>query len=522
MKKNKIKKISIPLLLFSFFFSCVFFLDTKLIFQGEEIGPFTNVFWGSFTTIDLFWFFFFFCFSYFAVKNLGKWLDKIPVQEKQKKRLPIFKISFVVLLLAWLPYLLTYFPGGIFYDTLTSIRQVEESFQGLSNHHPILYTLMLKFFTSIGKSLHIGIQGGLTLFLLMQYIFCAFVLSYAVKVIYKKVISKWYAYGSLFFFSFFSLVPFYVITIWKDTLFSFTLFLFITFLMDKGYAFLEEKKDILKYIVLCFFLCFLRNNAIFLVFATTLFLFIKTKHKSFLITNGIFLFSVLLVQGPVYSYFHWNGDAFVEASAIPFQQIAYSVREGVELEEKEVAFLKSVIPFGTLKGSYTSVNFDTLKFHEEFNRYAFSKGKKEFILLWFKLLPKNFSNYIEAYLLQTLGFWDFLRSNDTGYIQNTVWENEYGLQQVDLFEKVSGFSLKKVLEPKVYVSSASFVWIAFFSFALVLQKKKYTSLLYFLPCLFLWLSIMMTTPIAFSLRYVYIFVLFVPFSVILPLLPNEK
>ena len=218
-----------------------------------------------------------------------------------------------------------------------------------------------------------------------------------------------------------------------------------------------------------------------------------------------------------------NGNTFLEASAIPFQQITYSIREGVELTEEEYNFINEVLPLGTLKGAYTSTNFDTIKFHENFDNYSFSSNKKAFIKLWFHLLPKNFSNYIEAYLLQTLGFWDYLRGNDTAYIQNTIWENEYNLKETDVIEKVSGISLKKVLEPKVFLSSALFVWLSFLSITLICHKKEYQHLLYFVPSILLWLSIMIGTPIAFSLRYVYVFVLMVPFSFIIPNIPkNDK
>ena len=516
-------KSNLSTVLFSFFFSLVLLLDTKLVYSGESIGPFTNVMWSSFSFIDVFWFCFFFAVTFILFKIFVKWYDRINVKNVNKKKIPIFWISFFILLLAWLPYLLTYYPGGIFYDTFASIRQVEHGLSGLTNFNPVLYTLLLKGFIALGSILHIGMQGGLFLFLLVQYISCAFILSYAVKVVYKKPISKWYAYSTLLFFALFKLVPFYVITLWKDTPFSFVLFLFITFLIDKGINFVNNKKEVVCYLLLSILICFLRNNGIIIVLGTSIIIFLHAKKKNFGMSSGILFFVVLFIQGPIYSHFNMNGNTFLEASAIPFQQITYSVREGANLTEEEYNFINEVLPLGTLKGAYTSTNFDTIKFHENFDNYAFSSNKKAFIKLWFHLLPKNFSNYVEAYLLQTVGFWDYLRGNDTAYIQNTIWENEYNLRQTDGIEKVSGISLKKVLEPKLYLSSALFVWLSFLSITLICHKKKYQHLLYFVPSILLWISIMIGTPIAFSLRYVYVFVLMVPFSFIIPRIPkNDK
>lgn len=522
MNLKKLYKNNLSTILFSFFFALVLLLDTKLTFNGESISAFTNVMWCSFFFSDILWFCFFFCITYVLLTNIVKCYNKIPVKDVNKKKLPIFKISFFVLVIAWLPYLLTYFPGGVFYDTFASIKQVENGFSGLTNHNPVLYTLILRLFTTLGELTHVGLKGGLFYFLVVQYITCALILSYAVKVIYKKQISKWYAYGTLLFFALFSLVPFYVISIWKDTPFSFVLFLFITFLLDKGFYFANRKKDFLCYLLLALLICFLRNNGILIILGMTFLIFLGNKNKKFLLSSGGLLLIVLFIQGPIYSHFRMNGSTFLEASAIPFQQITYSVREGANLTEEEYNFINEVLPLGTLKGAYTSTNFDTIKFHENFDNYAFSSNKKAFIKLWFHLLPKNFSNYVEAYLLQTLGFWNFLRGNDTAYIQNTIWENEYDLRQTDGIKKISGISLKKVLEPKVYLSSALFVWVSFLSMVLVVQKKKYKHLIYYAPCIVLWVSIMIGTPIAFSLRYVYVFVLFLPFNFIIPLLSESE
>ncbi len=270
-------KSNLPILLFSFFFAIVLLLDTKLTFNGESINAFTNVMWGTFSFIDIVWFCFFFCLTYILLKSIVKLYDKLPVNKSDKKNIPIFKISFFVLVIAWLPYLLTYFPGGVYYDTFASIKQVENGLSGLTNHNPILYTLILKLFTTLGEITHIGLKGGLFYFLILQYIICTFILSYAVKVIYKKTISKWYAYGTLLFFALFSLVPFYVISIWKDTPFSFVLFLFVTFLLDKGPEFINNKKDLICYLLLLLLICFLRNNGVLILIGMTLILFFLTK-----------------------------------------------------------------------------------------------------------------------------------------------------------------------------------------------------------------------------------------------------
>ena len=55
---------------------------------------------------------------------------------------------------------------------------------------------------------------------------------------------------------------------------------------------------------------------------------------------------------------------------------------------------------------------------------------------------------------------------------------------------------------------------------MTIYRKKYKNLLIYLPGIFTWLTIMLASPIAFSLRYVYILVMMVPLSIITPFLKN--
>ncbi len=522
MKKRRWKD-SIPNILFSFFFALVFLLDTKLEYSESTIGPFTKVDFNSFLVKDIFLYLLLFGITYVILLFIEKIYDKFSSKESIKKNIPIFKISLVILLVAWLPYILTYFPGGIYYDTFASIKQVENGFINVTNHNPILYTFLLKGFTTLGEITNVGLKGGIGYFLIFQYLFCTFVLSYAVKVLYQKKIPKWCVYFALAFFAFFPLVPFYVTSIWKDTPFSFVLFLFILFLFDKwGSTFFHKKSDYVIYFSLAFFVCFLRNNGILIIIGTTIVIYLITKNKKFEISGAIFLFIILIIQGPVYSCFKLNGSTFVEASAIPFQQIAYTIRSNENISREKLAFIENVIPLEILNNVYIPTNFDTIKFNKNFNTYTFSENKKEFLKVWFQLFPKNISNYTKAYLLQTLGFWDYFRASDTAYIQNTIWENEYGLTGTNIIEDITGISLKNILEPKIIFSSAFFVWITLLSFAITFTKRKYKFIIFYLPSLLLWGSIMIGTPIAFSLRYVYVLVLFIPFNVIIPMLPYEN
>ena len=60
------------------------------------------------------------------------------------------------------------------------------------------------------------------------------------------------------------------------------------------------------------------------------------------------------------------------------------------------------------------------------------------------------------------------------------------------------------------------------SLALAAARKKWRLVLVYLPAVLLWGTVMVAAPIAFSLRYVYIFVPLVPMATLLPVLSYEK
>lgn len=70
--------------------------------------------------------------------------DAIPGGDPRRNKAggtAFFLAVFALLLIAWLPYALTFVPFGVFSDTNSVIRQAIGD-KVLTNHHPVLYTFM--------------------------------------------------------------------------------------------------------------------------------------------------------------------------------------------------------------------------------------------------------------------------------------------------------------------------------------------------------------------------------------------
>ena len=102
------------------------------------------------------------------------------------------------------------------------------------------------------------------------------------------------------------------------------------------------------------------------------------------------------------------------------------------------------------------------------------------------------------------------------YNSFSVWENFYNVKQHDYFYDLFNFSFANIVKPVKYISSGLLFLIVMLFMIVSLKRKGLKSVVGFAPIIGLWITIMIATPTAFSLRYVYILVLIIPISFLLP------
>ena len=130
-------------------------------------------------------------------KGLEKIIDYISShckkeKEETKKSIKIYFLVYIVILVCWLPYLLTYFPGGIFADTQNSILQVLNVVD-YKNSNPLLYTFIIGNFVKFGI-VNNNPQLGISIFSIIQSLSMIGLLSYFVYWLYKKNINTLKSY----------------------------------------------------------------------------------------------------------------------------------------------------------------------------------------------------------------------------------------------------------------------------------------------------------------------------------------
>lgn len=442
--------------------------------------------------------------------------------EERKKNLLIFVGFLAVIFIPWIPYFFSYWPGGIYADTVDSINMALGKAE-MDNHNPILYTLIWRFMFWITGGLRgDGEYDGLNLFTVSQSLVLAVALAAFVYYCYRKGVHKLFICLLLFLFAVYPLYPFYGISMWKDTLFSIAVFVFSIYLYE---LFSDNPDDISKkqlafYGIGSVLIMFLRNNGIYISLFYSLFIVLLCLKNRRNIAKKIGVVSLLvivgswIIQGPVFDKCGYNIDRAVESFGIPIQQTAYILSTNGNVGSEELEVLNEIMPLENWNVLYNPVVVDTIKFDPSFNREYFEENTDEFVKVYTSLIIKNPVKAIKAYILATMGFWNVFESSPTAYICNFHFGNvEYFMS--DYFDYFFGISFRNLVEPKNYISSAVFVWVMLASVCICLAKRYYAGIMPILPTMGLWLSIMVATPVAFSFRYVYAIFLCVPLYLII-------
>ena len=524
-------------ILLTLIFAITISLDSMIVFKGNIYGNINDIYFKNIEIKNILIFVISSIITYIFISLIEILVDKLEntiytKKDRNYKNIKVYFIILAIILLCWLPTVLSYFPGGIYSDTVSSINQAMNK-TPLNNDNPLLYAFILKVFISISS-----LQSAIELFTIFQILIMASVLSYSIYWLYKKGISIKYIVLITAFFGLFKLIPIYAISIWKDTPFCIAIFAFTLFIAETVYQDgknLEKVKSNLIYILLLILLCFLRNNGIYIAVATTLVMMIVYRKsifknlKIFSVTSIISIILIYIIQGPIYKHFNLNGK-IVESLGVPIQQLCYVVtQENGNITQDQLKFINEICPIDRIKETYNPCLLDTVKWNGSFNNQYLDENKIQFFKVWGKVLLQNPISYVKAYLLNTIGFWDVNKATFDAYINPQMWQNTDKIQidqdneikQTDYIEKISGHSIRNIVTPSIAISSALFLFINLFSMIITIYKRKYKNILIYLPALLTWATIMIAVPLAFSLRYVYILVLILPLSFLIPFLKQK-
>ena len=275
----------------------------------------------------------------------------------------LFWILFGTLILFWMPYFVLSYPGGAWYDTGNQICQIMGA-EVLTKANPLLQTLLSGGFFLVGTKLG-NPEFGIALYIIIQMITSALVLSYSIISLCRIFKSKWIPILMVISYAIIPVVPLYIITIGKDTNFGIQIVLALTCITNIYQNGMINKIDKVLYPVSIILMSLFRNAGIYLA---VLFVIVsvavasKRRKLSAVLGVGAIVF-VLIFQIVSTSAFQIDMKVNeTENLSIPLLQMGGYLNEYYdELTEDELHIIDRVISIDKVRREYDVEISDSIK-----------------------------------------------------------------------------------------------------------------------------------------------------------------
>lgn len=449
--------------------------------------------------------------------------------------------GFLACILGWLPYFLHEYPAVMTPDSINQYAQVIGAYE-LSNHHPVLHTLIIGFFYNIGMQLTGDVSFSLALYTIFQMLFMAMVVAYVIRTLQLAHIKT-----SIYFIviGFYALVPYhgiYAVTMWKDipfagfmTLFTAALLRFLLRNTENGentkLKLSEYFTLVLPYIIAGFMICLLRTNGWYAFLLSLPFILYVTRNqlKTMIPVHLILLVLVLFVKYPCMNIYEIKQADFVESLSVPVQQIARVLANGESLSQEQADLLEQFMDIEQVPQLYQPDVSDNIKnlIRQTGNDYLESH-KSAFFSLWFSIGLDHPKAYFDAYVAQTNGFWYPDVSYEVG-LADGIYPNEFGLTWQPILRgsiiiKIREilFKLQELIPLYGFLwSIGGMFWTVLLTQFLSIRNRQHMGFLITLPAIALVLTLCIATPVATEFRYAYALFFGLPLYLLTPFIKTK-
>lgn len=540
-------KFIIPTMLFSFMISLGIIVGAHIVINTDNLysGTIDTSYIVEYKWYDIIaWLFISYMFSYIIKIIYGlhrkievRELDIEKVPKKISRKITIFFMAIIII--GWIPYLVLYFPGFYFSDSIISVSQAL-GLSKLNNHHPVMYAMFLRMCICIAGGAK-EITKGLAIYSVVQMLYMAYVLAYFANWLKTRFFMKKWIIGIVIIV--FSTCPYiaqYSIAIWKDPIFSVTIVLVTVLLYDillhRDCSVKIKSFLLIKLFLAIIIMNFSRNNGIYIniaILCIAIFSLLKASTRKIISRIiSVCIVSIIvtfIITGPVYNKIGVVKDEQnVESYGIFLAQMARVVVLDGDLSQQDREYMNDILPLEEYKSLYSPYCIDNLKWSADFDRTVL---EKDFFKRYFSILKKNPKICIEAWEYQTLGYWALNQKEVNNYSKNITGgmpRNIYSdkplgieylrLKKVDL--ESGGVKAFPYTGKFIPVSYANWLLIAIVVFALF--KWKPEDMLVVSPAVGLMATLIIASPIFYWPRYGFAEQLLVPLFIIMILKRNDN
>ena len=457
----------------------------------------------------------------------------------------IFFMCAVVLLICWLPYYIVFWPGFQHTDLPTQMLQyfhVPTRFQGhditdgvnilYSNDHPYFQTKLVGLCIEFGFKIQ-NVNVGYSIYTFVQMLAFIVAFSCIIATLYRFKVNHTLLKVSLVLYAIIPVFPLYSLLIGGDSFFS-VFFLFymlgILWIFGTKGAVLKNNKFMIAMILEIFLMAASKNQGVYVVAAMFLFCIIYFSKYRVRIAVCMVVPIILFQFGYCGAFFKVAKIASVgkqEALSVCFQQTArYVKNHGDEVTQEEEEAIKKVLKYKAIGKLYDPNLSDPVK--KTFKTKSTSEDLKNYFKVWFQMGLKHPGEYIQSFIANTYQYYYLEFRNRRGiylhaqimdfYISKRPWvQQSQEIQklirklQVHVPENLRPVrktgellieTVRRIPVISWFANPGVVTWMMLIGFFALWTKKRYTSMLEFLP-VFLIFGVCLLSPKNGNLRYIY-------------------
>ena len=518
---NKIKKYSLILgLCFSLILSIGSIVSTYISKGPVIIFGLKNFIYAVISTVG-FTILFFKVFKHFF-HNMGK-IQIVEEHSDDEKK--IFIIGNIIILMVHSLYFIRYYPGIMTADSYAILHNANNFI--LDDFNTFGHTWFVGAFFHLGKFLFHNMNAAVAFFIIIQMIIMSFIFTAVIRFLYKKGLSKRICVSLFAFYALNPLHAHYSVTLWRDVMFGGSFVLLLISLYEMVDCKKTETKYYILFVIGSLIMLFFRNNGIYIFLFMFPFIIFLLKYKRFLmiIMCGCIIIVYFIIKGPVFDCLNVRRSTPAEAYSIPYQQIARVISSGAYIDDSHRKYFERLFSYDQISESYNPIVSNSIKNLSD--SYYLDDNKAKFFSNYVTLFFQYPRIYVEAYMLQTLGYWypDTIYWA-TGGESSSIFESEdiyTNSLTPDWYNSIidSTTSRRVPFNNLIWSVGLPFLLLIFSSFVMFyLGKKKY--IVSFVPLYGLWISIMLAAPVYSELRYVYGLFTCLPLFLLLPYIDCKK
>lgn len=423
----------------------------------------------------------------------------------------VFLFVFSSVALIDLLYLLfAQYPGILTTDSFSTMKQL----LGLSRYNntmPFWHTVTVKVFVDLGLALFGEINAAVACFHVAQILFMAFCFAYALTTMYQMKVPVWFLSLAYLVYAAQPHNIVYSITLWKDIPFAGAAALFTTAFCRLLRGVGKHKTwNYIAFVAGALGFSLWRTNGwyAFLVVVLLMWLLMRKEHKKLLIIMTVILVFCWILINPLLDILGVSGTNFVEAFAVPMQQIARVIAEGKELTETETALLEKIFWMDKVGPMYNPQTVDPVKFETfQYDNVGYIlENPGAYLKLYLSIGMRYPGEYLKAWVEETKGYWNggyffwiYTLQQDANTLGITLTPGSNIIAR--LFAAAFRY-LEKPAFMQPLTSIGLHTWALFGCFVVTVLHKRREFLLT-IPLIVLVVGLWLGTPVYSEFRYAY-------------------